>query len=330
MTDLGRLERVDVREIWKTEAQDFTPWLARDENIALLGETIGLELDVQSVEKAVGPFSADILCKDTATDQYVLIENQLERTDHRHLGQLMTYAAGLHAVTIVWIADTFTDEHKAAMDWLNDITGDDFNFFGLEIEIWRIGESAMAPKFNINSKPNEWGIVEPPPPEISELKKLQREFWTHFAAYMAQNSSVTVRKPRPQHWMNMPIGRSEFRLTAVFLTWDSDQEGSPGAVRAEVVLASKRYAKTYFKMLEESKDEIERELGEELTWHNPENRNACKMYVRKSVDVQDKGNWDECCVWFREKLEALHRVFAERIKNLNADEYEDELSEDDD
>lgn len=235
----------------------------------LLGETIGLELDVQSVEKAVGPFSADILCKDTATDQFVLIENQLERTDHKHLGQLMTYEAGLHAVTIVWIADHFTDEHKAAMDWLNDITRDDINFFGLEIEIWRIGESAMAPKFNINSKPNEWGIVDPPPPELSEVRKLQQEFWIRFKAYMDSNSFITPRKARPQQWMNMPIGRSEFRLCAVISTWDYDEEGSPGAFRAEVVLASKRHAKTYFRMLEESKDEIERELGEKLTWHKP-------------------------------------------------------------
>jgi hypothetical protein len=134
-TPLGRLERADLREVWLSEAGDFTPWLAREENVALLGDAIGLELEVEAQEKDVGPFRADILCKDTATANWVLVENQLERTDHGHLGQLLTYAAGLQAVTIVWIAQRFTEEHRAALDWLNEITDDRFNFFGLEIEL---------------------------------------------------------------------------------------------------------------------------------------------------------------------------------------------------
>src|SRR6476646_8369797 len=150
-TNLGRLERVDLREVWPTEDGDFTPWLARPENIELLGDAIGLDLEVEAQEKEVGPFRADILCKDTATNAWVLIENQLERTDHSHLGQLLTYAAGLRAVTIVWIATRFTDEHRAAIDWLNEVTAEELNFFALEIEAWRIGNSAAAPKFNVIS-----------------------------------------------------------------------------------------------------------------------------------------------------------------------------------
>ena len=130
-------------------------WLD-DENIGLLSETIGLELEVEAQEKHVGPFRADILCKDTVTDSWVLIENQLERTNHTHLGQLLTYAAGLDAVTVVWIAERFTEEHRAALDWLNEITAEGFSFFGLEIELWRIGDSPMAPKFNVVSHPNDW------------------------------------------------------------------------------------------------------------------------------------------------------------------------------
>lgn len=149
MNTLGRLEKVDLRNFWTTEAGDFTPWLAQEENIALLGEAVGVELEVEAQEKSVGPFRADILCKDTSTDQWVLIENQLERTDHTHLGQLLTYGAGLNAVTIVWIAAKFTEEHRAALDWLNEITDERFNFFGLEVELWRIGDSLAAPKFNI-------------------------------------------------------------------------------------------------------------------------------------------------------------------------------------
>ena len=143
---LGRLERVDLRAVWVNEAGDFIPWLAQEENVELLGETLGLDLEVEAQEKNVGPFRADILCKDTATGAWVPIENQLERTDHSHLGQLLTYAAGLEAVTIVWVARAFTEEHRATLDWLNEISDERFNFFGLEVEVWRIGEFDARPE----------------------------------------------------------------------------------------------------------------------------------------------------------------------------------------
>jgi hypothetical protein len=193
ITTLGRLEKIDVREYWKREDSDFTPWLAEAENIQLLGETIGLELEVEAQEKQVGPFRADILCKDTASENWVLIENQLERTDHVHLGQLLTYAAGLNAVTIVWIAARFTEEHRAALDWLNEISNESFNFFGLEIELWRIGKSAVAPKFNIISKPNDWsksviGAAQSiQSASLTEAKKLQQEYWEAFREYVLEH-----------------------------------------------------------------------------------------------------------------------------------------------
>ena len=153
---MGRLERVELRDIWASEATSFTPWLARPENLAVLGEALNIDLELEAQERAVGPFRADILCKDTDKDRWVLIENQLERTDHTHLGQLLTYASGLDAVTIVWIAARFTEEHRSTLDWLNKITNESFRFFGLEVELWKIGNSPAAPKFNVVSKPNEW------------------------------------------------------------------------------------------------------------------------------------------------------------------------------
>lgn len=181
---LGRLESVDPRQAWSSEAGHFTPWLALPENMALLGEAIGLELEVEAQEKNVGPFRADILCRNTVDGSWVLVENQLERTDHTHLGQLITYAAGLDAVTIVWVARAITEEHRAALDWLNRATNDKINFFGLEIELWRIGSSPLAPKFNVVSKPNDWtqtvldaarGIEAG---EVTPTKQLQLQFWT--------------------------------------------------------------------------------------------------------------------------------------------------------
>ena len=153
---LGRLEKVDIREIWKNEAVDFTPWLAEPANIGLLGDTIGMELEVEAVEKDVGRFFADILCKDAASDRFVVIENQIENTDHDHLGKTITYAAGLEATAIVWIAKHFGEEHRAALDWLNEITGAEVAFFGLEVEAWKIGDSPAAPKFNVVCRPNDF------------------------------------------------------------------------------------------------------------------------------------------------------------------------------
>ena len=123
-----------------------------------MANALGLELEIEAQEKEVGSFRADILCKDLDNESWVLIENQLERTDHTHLGQLLTYAAGLQAVTIIWIAARFSEEHRASLDWLNEITDESFRFFGLEVELWKIGSSPAAPKFNIVSKPNDWTL----------------------------------------------------------------------------------------------------------------------------------------------------------------------------
>jgi len=143
---LGRLQRIDLREVWSSESSGFTPWLAESENLNLLGDTVGIELEFEAREKDVGNFRADILCKDSLSGDCVLIENQLEKTDHTHLGQLLTYATGLEAKTIIWVAEKFTEEHRAVLDWLNEIADGRCNFFGLEIELWQIGDSPHAPR----------------------------------------------------------------------------------------------------------------------------------------------------------------------------------------
>ena len=133
-TQLSKLEDVDIRSIWDNETTEFTPWLAQPENIDNISEQIGIDLTVEEKEKPVGPYRADIFCKDE-DENPVLIENQLEGTDHKHLGQLLTYAAGLEAVTIIWVASEFSDEHRATLDWLNENTGQGINFFGIVVEV---------------------------------------------------------------------------------------------------------------------------------------------------------------------------------------------------
>ncbi len=315
---LGRLEKVDPRTYWQREDEDFTPWLAGAENIKLLGDTIGIELEVEAQEKGVGLFRADILCKDTATDRWVLIENQLERTDHIHLGQLLTYAAGLNAVTIVWVAKRFTEEHRAALDWLNEITDEEFNFFGLEIELWKIGDSAIAPKFNIVCQPNDWikdvtsKVKSLPVSNSTETKQLQYEYWAAFRELaLTHASSIKPTKPLYQHWMNIALGRSGFGLCAV-------ASAASNEIRAEVVLSHSE-AKAYYALLEVQKTEIETEFGEPLTWYNHPEVKSCRIYVRRTANLNAKDKWAEQHQWLVEKLDRLYKVFSDRVKQLHLD-----------
>jgi len=315
---LGRLHKVELREIWTSESSDFTPWLAQEDNLNLLGEAIGVELELESQEKDVGPFRADILCRDTATDNWVLIENQLARTDHSHLGQLLTYAAGLNAVTIVWIAERFTAEHRATLDWLNERTDEKINFFGLEIELWRIGDSPVAPKFNIISQPNEWSRTVQKAAagagEVSTHKQLQLKFWTAFRQYMeTQGSFIQCQKPLPQHWTNYAIGRSGIHLDSIISLWNSETGLKGPEIRAELYLDGPN-AKQEFTELEKHKEDIEKELGFKLTWHNPENKASCKLYTRQDFDFTNETLWSEQFKWLRSRLETMHKVFAPIVK----------------
>lgn len=316
--ELGRLEKVDLRSIWVNEAGNFTPWLAEEGNLGLLGDTVGMELELEAQEKDVGPFRADILCKDTATSDWVLIENQLEKTDHSHLGQLITYAAGLHAVTIVWIAARLTDEHRAALDWLNEITSDEFNFFGLEIELWQIGSSPVAPKFNVVCKPNDWtkSITKAASQEVlTDIKRLQLAYWSDFAELLLENNGrIKPTKPLPQHWMNFSVGRSNFTLQTFANT--RDRMISVGLF----VLGSD--AKPHFHLLHEERETIEREIGESLEWRLlPEKKESQIMLRWRDEDPADRGRWPAQHEWLLEKLEAFHESLAPKIKTLDAGNY---------
>lgn len=319
MKTLGTLQQVDLRAIWASEAGSFTPWLGTDANIKLLGDAIGIELDIQAQEKSVGPFRADILCKDTANDAWVLIENQLERTDHSHLGQLLTYAAGLNAVNIVWIAERFTDEHRAALDWLNEVTAERICFFGVEIELWKIGDSPPAPKFNVVSRPYQRSVVVAP--AATKVKKRQLEFWTGFAEYLRTHTkAIRPTKPLPQHWMNIALGRAGSKMTAIASSYDSEAGTFSGhELRAEVEFFNE-HAKEYFASLEAEKEEIEKAFGTPLIWYNPPDKRVCRIYVRQPCDLDGREKWPEQYAWLTRNLEKLHSVFARRVKELRPDE----------
>tara|TARA_B100000686_G_scaffold306310_1_gene345627 strand:+ start:297 stop:1307 length:1011 start_codon:yes stop_codon:yes gene_type:complete len=321
---LGRLEQVDLRTIWTTEDRHFTPWLSEEDNLALLGDTIGMELILEGTEQSVGPFSADILCKNSADDSWVLIENQLERTDHTHLGQLLTYAAGLNAVTIVWISSRMTDEHRAALDWLNEITATGFNFFGLEIECWQIGDSIIAPKFNMVSKPNEWSRVvsrnttQRSRSELSDNQKLQLDFWTGFRTHIDENNvPFKVGKPQPITYMNAGIGRSGFTIVPVISRWNNvDNTYDTNEIRVELYLDGIN-AKAHYQGLVDQKESIGQGLGKDLTWFNDPELKSCKIFVRKApVDLDNRDNWQAYYEWISGEATDFYNYFKPVVSSL--------------
>lgn len=154
---LGKLEQItDLRSVWKHEAKDFTPWLAKEENLEILSEAVGIDIVVEEQESNVGDFSVDLFATEEGTGRRIIIENQLEETNHDHLGKIITYASGKEAEVIIWIVRKARDEHKQAIEWLNQHTDDKFEFFLIEIELWKINDSEPAPKFNIVERPNTW------------------------------------------------------------------------------------------------------------------------------------------------------------------------------
>jgi len=314
--NLGRLEKVDLRDIWEKEDTHFTPWLAKDENIELLGSAIDMDLVVEAEEKDVGPFRADILCKDIASNNWVLIENQLEKTDHKHLGQLLTYATGLDAVTIIWVASEFTEEHRATLDWLNKITDTQYNFFGIKVELFKIGDSKVAPVFNVVSKPNNWSrsissaASKIANEDLGETKLFQLKFWTALGDSIMEktDSPLRAQKPRPQHWYIFSIGKTGVQLNVKFNT-------KVEKVSIELYILNNQ---EIFDALEKDKENIEKEIGEKLSWQPLPNRSASRVEIdRLDSKLENEKDWQTYIDWCTEKLEKFYHVFGSRLKNLD-------------
>lgn len=311
---LGKLERVDLRTVWNNEATDFTPWLSKAENLEALSETLGMDLESEGTEQSVGNYRADLLCKDAYSDSYVLVENQLEKTNHNHLGQILTYCAGLNVKTVIWIASRFTDEHRAALDYLNEITEEGYGFFGLELELWRIGDSPPAPKFNVVSRPNNWAksVREKAQHnvELSDTKQLQLVYWTAFKEFMDARETLKCQNPSAKHWLNMSIGRSGFFLNAKVNSLKSWVKVSLNIKTPE--------SKSAFYQLADMKEEIENEIGARLDWRELEDKNTSVITRSlEGADFRKKDDWQRQFEWLAVNLEAFDRVFRKRVKALD-------------
>ena len=316
--ELSRLEEVELRVIWETEAQHFTPWLAEEENLALLGETLDMELEFEGQEINVGDFRADILCRNTEDDSRVLIENQLEQTNHTHLGQILTYSAGLDIHTVIWIAKKFREEHRAALDRLNEITDEHFQYFGIEIKVWQIGDSARAPQFEIVSKPNDWSRTvsretqRAESDDFSEARLQRRRFWAQFRDYMIQsNSQLQIRERKSTRYLVFDIGCRGFAMSV----WMSKRYKGLGA---ELYMTGQK-ATAHFHLLREQQEEIENEFGESLEWQEERHRVYLWLDV---VDPLDENDWVNQYRWLASKLELFDKVFRPLINTLNAADWE--------
>jgi hypothetical protein len=290
---LSQLEKVDLKQAWPHEALNFTPWLAEPKNLEMLGKEVGLNLVLEAVEKAVDTFSADILAKDIATDRWVVIENQLEKTDHSHLGQVLTYAAGLDAHTFIWIARDFREPHRAAIDYLNKISSPEYNFFGVQVELYRIAESPVAPVFRLVAKPNGWSKKMASDASgaqaISPQHIAWQEYWLGYIEFVSQQGAkVATQKPPGEGWCRIQQVVSGPTNAAVWAHKTST------SLRA-VIWIQGLNADDLFAALFKMRSLIDSEVGMQLQWDPMEGKKSSMATVSvaltSSMSKQDEYAW---------------------------------------
>ncbi len=306
----GRLRPVKLRDVWKSEARDFTPWLAQPDNLSLLGETIGMSLVLQAIEHFVGPFRADVVCRDP-DNRVVLIENQLEPTDHSHLGQILTYAAGVDAFTFVWIASEFRPEHRAAFDRLNETTQSDIRLFGLEIELWQIGDSAIAPNFRIVSQPNEAKRIQRAVESgASAIGQMQFEYWTEFSErFLSSFVGIRPSTPRPQNYFLMSLPNKGFQLNT-FMDTKAKNIGV-------ALMIDSRYFRHWYAWFETHFTQLETQLG---ALKVVEAKNQPYVELRLTdTDPKDRNHWDAQHTWLLQTSQKFVQVFQPYLDTLNTD-----------
>ena len=283
---LGKLEEVDIRKVWPHEQYDFSKWLATEENIKELGDTLNLSLTDVETEKFVGNYRCDILCKDEITGKMVLIENQLEPTNHDHLGKIITYASGLDAAVVVWIVASARDEHASAIEWLNKHTDDEISFFLMEVHAYKIGDSDPAPQFKIIEQPNDFVKIVKAVSKNSDMNESQKnrlEFWTQFNEVVdSQGKPFNKRKATTDPWYNVAIGSSDASISI-------DLVNKEHKIRVSLWINDN---KDIFDALFQRKDEIETALGFGLEWNRLDNKKASYIctYI-KGLDFKKQDNY---------------------------------------
>jgi hypothetical protein len=312
MQKLGKLKKVeDLRSIWGHEGHDFTPWL-RD-NIELLAGAVGLELDLVESESPVGNYAVDLYAKDLNTGRWVIIENQLEQTDHSHLGQLMAYAAGKEAGVIIWISPQFRDEHRQALDWLNEITDETASFFGIELELLQVDDSRPAPHFKLVAQPNEWQKIISRPPTVSPRQQAYQAFFSELLDKVkAEYPNLTrAKKVYPQNWFSYPVGCFGFYINTVF--------GRDNQFRVELYIDMEDHEKnkSAFDTLCQCREEVEARIGQPVVWERLDDKRASRIYCGTNGSIDDdRTRLEELQNWAVDLVTTFHKVFKPRVRKL--------------
>lgn len=311
---VGTLQSVPIRDVWRDEARDLTPWLA--ENPSLLDDALGLELELEGQEVAVGPFSADLLFRDVSSGQLVVVENLINPTDHDHLGKVITYAAGLGAHHVVLLAERFRPEHRSALTWLNSISDDDHCFFGLSLEVWKIGDSTPAPRLRLEVQPDDWArtVRSTASHALTDHQQACLDFWAEFLPifHEAHPGWSKATKPQKQTWMNFPSGRSGITFTGAF----TRRDGVPG-LRAELYIdvGDREQNKDLFDQLHGQRESIEHSLGETLGWERLDDRRASRVTLTYSGEaaVVNRELWPDLQPWLAQALGAMRQALGPHL-----------------
>ncbi len=311
--NLAKIEQErDLNKAWAHEAYDFTPWLAA--NISELGEALGMELGDPRTEVPVGGYSLDILATDLSSDTPVIVENQLGTTDHTHLGQLLTYAAGLNGGTVVWVTADFRDEHRQALDWLNQRTDEQTQFFGVVVELWRIGDSPLAPHFKVVATPNEWRKknITKVRNDASALSEIDQRYLSFFSSLFGRLRKEDFAIPR-----NIPRRYSSFQIHGGLASYGANFPGR-GLARVEVNIYTGDSDFNYrlLQGLEEYKNEIEGDLGA-LEWRRMPK--SCRISLDRSDSAIEDSDDDgaEIQDWMVDTLIKFKSVFDPKLADLN-------------
>lgn len=286
MINLGTLKEItDLRSVWPHEALNFTPWVA--ENVDLLADAVGLDITVDETESSVGDFNVDIYASETGTDRKIIIENQLEDTDHDHLGKLITYASGKGADVVIWVVKHAREEHKAAIEWLNNHTDDKIGFFLYEIKLFQIGSSDIAPSFTVVERPNDWSKEIKKTTAANPTQQQRLEYWQAFNDYAFNNATFSKefnkRKPTTDHWMDFGVGSSACHIGVT-------QIQKRNSIGVELYINND---KDLFKSIYAHKDEVESIMGFELDWRELPERKASRILIEKTVQLDDRDKWNE-------------------------------------
>jgi hypothetical protein len=313
---LGRLSRLSAKSVWLHEAQSFTPWLA--DNLDLLSETLQIgELELKATEIPAGEFRLDILAQDEDGNP-VIIENQFGNTDHRHLGQLITYIASQrNDVTAIWIAETIRPDHRAAIDWLNGMTKEGFNFFAVEVEALKIGDSDPAPFFRVVSQPNDWAravrdrVTEASTDEMADRHRVRLAYWASFAEYLrAHDPSFAIRRQNKDHWFEFSTGRAGVKISCTIST-------NKNRIGVELYLHNDPL-KSGIRWLADQRAEIEAIVGSPLEWQELPTKKASRIVLYKyDADPSDGASYPVLHAWMLGKMQAFRAAFANRVQQID-------------